>query len=133
MPMLTQLFGALLTVLGVVLYALATPNEETGRKSITALIPAFWGLALVVLGQLAEKEKWRMHAMHGAALLGVLGLIMPLVMALPKLFGGEELNLARSGQLLMALLCGAFTALCVKSFIDARRRRLQQTTERQVK
>lgn len=124
MPLLAKIFGVLLAILGVVLYANATPNEETGNKSITSLIPAFWGIALVALGQIAESPRWRMHAMHGAALLGVLGFIMPLVMAIPKLAGGAQFELLKhGGQFTMAGLCLIFTILCVKSFIDARRRR----------
>lgn len=123
MPLLAKVFGVLLAILGIVLYVNATPNPDTGNKSITALIPAFWGIALVVLGQVAESEKWRMHAMHTAALLGVLGTIAPLVMGLMSLSRTGELTLGNGGQLAMAALCAVFTVLCVKSFIDARKRR----------
>jgi hypothetical protein len=124
-PLLAKIFGVLLALLGIVLYANATPNEETGRKSITALIPAFWGIALVALGQIAENPKARMHAMHGAALLGVLGAVIPLVMPSPLWSVGDFELLKHGGRLAMAILCAVFTGLCVKSFIDARRRRRQ--------
>src|SRR5688572_17450879 len=60
-------FGVLLSILGVVVYGLAEV------KSITALIPTFFGIALILLGLLARKEAMRMHAMHVAALLGLFG------------------------------------------------------------
>lgn len=110
-------FGVLLMALGGGLYALAEV------KSVTALIPSFFGIALFLLGLIAVKvEKARMHVMHVAALLGLLGGVFPLVRAVPALLDGKT-SLPVIGQILMAALCLAFLALCVKSFIDARRRR----------
>ena len=44
-----------------------------GGISVTALIPAFFGLPLVVLGFLARSESIRRHAMHAAAALALVG------------------------------------------------------------
>jgi hypothetical protein len=119
-----MVFGALLVLLGVVGYAVADP------KSWTALIPALFGAALVGLGALARKEHLRKHAMHAAALVGLVGCVVPAVRALPELgalFSGTAKNPpAVVSQLVMALLCAGFVGLCVKSFVDARRARARR-------
>jgi hypothetical protein len=115
-------FGILLTVVGVVGYVL------TERVSTTALIPTWFGIALLVLGVLAYKDSLRKHAMHLAALVGLVGFLGSAAMGLPKLAtllsGGEvERPAAVLSQSLMAVCCAVFVGLCVKSFIDARRAR----------
>src|SRR5215467_9296051 len=60
-------FGLVLAALGVGGYV------ATGRTSLTALIPLAFGLVLVVCGALARREALRKHAMHAAAVLGLLG------------------------------------------------------------
>jgi uncharacterized membrane protein len=119
---IAMLFGVLLSVLGVVLFAMAEPEH----RSPTALIPTFFGLALIALGLVARNEKARMHVMHAAALLGLIGLLFPGFMAIKSLIGGAGFTLAVIGQLVMAALCGVFLVLCVKSFIAARRARKQK-------
>ena len=119
MAALSILFGLLLSLLGVLLYTMAE------SKSITALIPAFFGVALIVLGFLAFKENRRKHAMHGAALLGLIGLGFPAYRVVNGVMEGKDWTLATTGQTAMAALCGLFLFMCVKSFIDARRRRKQ--------
>src|SRR5688572_32328469 len=72
----TIVFGLLLTGLGLVGYFLA------GGVSVTALIPAFFGIVLLALGFLARSEPMRKHAMHAAAavaLIGFLGALMSLL------------------------------------------------------
>jgi hypothetical protein len=123
MPSLAIGFGALLTVLGVGFYF----ASET--RSPTALIPLAFGVPLMVLGVIGRQgDKARKHAMHVAAaisLLGTLGGLGMAARALPKLFAGEPLErpAAVTEQALMGVLCAAFLALCIKSFIDARRSR----------
>lgn len=46
----------------------------TGAEHPTALMPAAAGILLIVLGLLVRNPKLRMHAMHGAALIGLLRL-----------------------------------------------------------
>ena len=121
MTFIAMVFGILLSVLGVVLFAIAEP----GHHSVTALIPTFFGVALIILGIVARQEKARMHAMHGAALLGLIGLIFPAVRAIVGLVGGTGFTLAVTGEILMALICGVFLYLCIQSFIAARRARKQ--------
>lgn len=113
-------FGLLLIAVGVAGYSLSEPE----RRSVTALIPAFLGLALLLLGVLARKENLRKHAMHLAAALGLIGFLGPGIMVLRRLLAGGDLSsLAAISQLLTAVACAVFMGLCVKSFLDARRAR----------
>ena len=128
MPIVTVVFGALLIALG--LYG----KLSTGTPSPTPLIPAAAGAVFVVLGLLALKESLLKHAMHAASLLGVLGLIGSAIMVLPKLqpllagaeikrADGSDATLAVRLQAATGVLCAVFVALCINSFIQARRRR----------
>jgi hypothetical protein len=113
-------FGVLLSILGIVLFGLADPDRPRG----TALIPTGFGSALIILGVVSRNEKARKHAMHGAALLALIGFLIPAYRAIRDLLGEAPVNhLAISGQLIMAVLCAVFLVLCVKSFIAARRAR----------
>jgi uncharacterized membrane protein len=116
------LFGVLLTALGPTLYAL---SSEASR-SPTAFIPAGFGIALIVLGILARNDNLRKHVMHVAAILGLIGFAVPAVMVGRALMGGATFEpVKHGGQLTMAVLCGVFLALCIKSFVDARKARQQ--------
>jgi hypothetical protein len=121
MPRITLLFGVVLIILGVVGYV------ATGGVSVTALIPAFFGVAMVVLGWLGQNERYRRHAMHIAVLLGLLGFLGTArgLIALPRLFtdGGVERPAAVAAQGVMAILMIVYVALGVRSFIAARRAR----------
>jgi hypothetical protein len=119
------IFGVLLAVLGVGLYAMADPELKKEWKALTAFIPTAFGAVLIVIGQIAQSgsDKVRMHSMHAAALVGLIGLAIPAYRAIAALAGGSEMNLAIGGQIAMAVLCGAFLGLCVKSFIDVRKAR----------
>ena len=94
---------------------------------------------LTVIGELAAamsvKESLLKHAMHAAAALGLLSFLATAGMGLPKLFtmlGGGEVERPKAVilQSITAGICAVFVALCVNSFIQARRRRkaAQQTT-----
>ncbi len=62
--------------LGVVLVTLGVGGYfGTGRESWTALIPAGFGLPLLILGFVALQDARRKHAMHAAVALGVLGFV----------------------------------------------------------
>jgi hypothetical protein len=132
-PVVSIVFGLLLCALGVVSYTGAV--EYFGRHpyaSVTALIPAFVGAPLVVCGLLALRERWLKHAMHAAAAVGLLGLLGAVARAAPKVpaavsGGTESLEHPEAfrSQVAMAVLCLAFVALCVNSFVQARRRKAQ--------
>ncbi len=113
------LFGVLLSILGVVIFGLAEV------KSPTALIPTFFGVALILLGLLARIEKARMHAMHLAALVGLLGLGGGIWKGIQALTDSKPATVW-GGSLGMAALCGVFLVLCIRSFIAARRARKQK-------
>jgi hypothetical protein len=111
-------FGGVLMLLGVVGYVI------TRAQSPTALIPAAVGLVLVLLGWLARRPRARMHAMHGAALVtlvGFAGSVGGLGQTL-RMIGGQAVKrpAAAIAQSLMAILCLAFVALAIRSFVAAR-------------
>jgi hypothetical protein len=114
----TRTFGIVLILLGVASYVL------TGRTSVTALIPAFFGAVFVILALVAKNESARKHAMHAAVALGLLGLLGTLGRLVPALAAGELGRPAVLAQLVMSVLLIIYVALGVKSFIDARRARL---------
>ena len=118
MPNTAILFGRLLIILGIIGYGY---GFYAGNPSVTAMIPAFFGLALMILGHLSNaKESLRKHLMHVAVLIGLVGFIVPLIRLVPKL-GDFIFSFAAAMLISMSVLCLVFVALCVKSFIDARR------------
>ena len=120
MPSTTIALGAALTVLGIGSYVL------THAVSLTALIPAAFGLVLIVAGVLAQNDRMRMHAMHAAvvvALLGFLGSFRGL-MGIGRVLDGTAIRPAAIvAQSIMALLTLAYIVVAVRSFIQARRAR----------
>ena len=121
----TLIIGLLLIINGLIGYFLGTPNPETGIVSKTALIPAYFGIVLVVLGAIATKVtgKGNMHVMHAAVLVGLLGLIgagMRIPKSLAAYNEGAVTVLPVAMQSLMALLCLVFVILCIRSFVVAR-------------
>jgi hypothetical protein len=114
-------FAIALIVLGLLGYF------GTGTSSPTALIPAAFGLVLLLLGVMARNPARRKLAMHIAVVVGLLGFLGSFrgLLSLPAVISGEpvarqEAVLAQSA---MAILMGIYVALCIKSFIDARRSR----------
>ena len=122
MPKATIWFAAALILLGVIGYV------ATGMVSVTALIPAFFGLVFLILGVLARKESLAKHVMHAAsvlALLGVAGSFSGIPSVITMLGGGAVgMPAAAVSRAIMALLSLGYLVLCIKSFIDARRTRL---------
>ena len=94
-------------------------------QSPTALIPAGFGAALIVCGLIARRgTKALKHAMHAAAAVGLVGFLASAGRLLMVVAQGKEISgLALFSQAAMAVICGVFLALCVKSFRDARKRR----------
>ena len=117
MPGTTRMFGLLLIVLGIASYVM------TGRTSVTALIPAFFGSVFVVLALVARKENARKHAMHAAVAVALVGAIASLIRAIPAVAGGSIARPAVVAQLAMAALLLVYVALGVQSFIAARKAR----------
>ena len=118
LPNIGIVFGLLLILLGVVGYLAG------GGASVTALIPAFFGLPLALVSALGRKESMRKHAMHVASIFGLLGFLAPLGRIIPAASKGEfALDLAGTSMILMSLLSGIFFILCFRFFLDARKAR----------
>ena len=118
----TIAFGIVFIVLGLGGYF------GSGMVSPTALIPAIFGVVFCILGALARDDRKRKHAMHTAALLGLLA-VLGSARGLTKIgavLSGEAVDrpAAVIAQSIMAVLGIIFVALCIKSFRDARRSRL---------
>ena len=120
MPLISLLAGALLVVLGIAGYTISDA-EHPG----TALIPAGWGIVFLICGAIAYVSPGaRKHAMHAVAVFALLGVLLPgvrLAMVLADDKPDSTLGVASLG--LMAVINGILLALCVRSFIAARRNR----------
>jgi hypothetical protein len=117
MPSVTRYVGFLLILLGVGTYM------ATGRTSFTAMIPAFFGAAFLILALIARNPNARKHVMHAAVAIALVGALAPL----PRIISGIRADgLSRPAvkeQVAMTLLLAVYVGLGVKSFIDARRAR----------
>lgn len=121
-------FGTLLTVLGPALYF----TSEAAEPSPTAFIPSGFGVVLILCGIIACNERFRMHAMHAAALVGLIGFAVPAFRVVRAMIDkGDAFVVDRpiGGQIAMSALCLVFVGLCVKSFIDVRVARKKRETE----
>lgn len=123
MAKISFLFGALLVALGVFSY---TSSES---RAVTALIPAFFGLVMFILGAIASRgPAANKHAMHVAAILNLLGAGAGLSRGIPNiskyLNGDHSAWLKALSQCGMGVLCLIFLVLCIRSFIKARQNRL---------
>jgi len=119
-PSITIALGVTLIILGLAGYFL------TGGVSLTALIPAAFGLAIAVAGLMARDDNRRKHAMHGAvvvALLGFLGSVRGLLQIGSVFAGTAARPAAVVAQSIMALLTLGYIVMAVRSFVQARRRR----------
>jgi hypothetical protein len=95
----------------------------TGRTSVTALIPAFFGAVLVICALIARNENMRKHAMHAAVAVGMVGLLGALARGVPAALNGDPTRPAVLAQLIMGGLLLIYVALGVRSFVEARRAR----------
>ncbi len=84
----TRLLGGVLIVVGVIAYAV------TGAESITALLPAFLGLPILVLGLLAGAPSRQRPMIIVAVVLAVLGAAGTAmnVADLPALVAGDDVE-----------------------------------------
>jgi len=125
MPALTLVIGLILMILGAAGYF----SADADSRSVTALIPAFFGLPIALLGAAAlAKPGLSKHAMHAAVALALLGAIGAGMQGLPKLgtlfsdYNSLERPMATLMQNLMALLCVALVAAGIASFVKARKK-----------
>jgi len=124
MAKVTYVFGVLLILVGLVGYF------GTGSVHPTALIPVWFGLALVVGGFLAvsPSEGRRKLFMHINVTVGLVGFIGAIASALHGYGHARSLGIdpdykALAAQLAMAVLLLIYVNLCVRSFIQAHRSR----------
>ena len=124
MANVTIFFASLLILLGIAGFV------ATGSHAPTALIPAFFGIVLLILGLLARTAdpKRRMLFMHIAVTLGLLGFLgtVSSFAGLARIVHGEVI--ARPAAVVeksaMAIVTLIYVLLCVRSFIAARRARV---------
>lgn len=118
MPGIAVGFGISLLALGIGVYV------ASGRSSLTALIPAAFGFALVALGFIAKRPSATKHPMHAAAVVSVLGFLGSVdgIVGLAQMVAGAtvERPLAVAAKGVMAVDLAAFLWLCVRSFRQAR-------------
>lgn len=111
MPATTRLVGIALVVIGLVSY------WGTGRTSITAMIPAFIGVVLLVLAAVARNEAARKHAMHVTMVVALLGIGG----TGSRLLGATDFTRpATLAQLVTVLLLAWLLGRGIKSFREAR-------------
>ena len=120
MPKITLITGFLMIILGAASYIL------TGRQSMTALIPACFGIPFMILGALGYKDALRKHVMHAAATLSLISMIATFKGTLNafKLLGSSAAEVARPeaaiSMSIMFTLCLIFLILCIRSFVVGR-------------
>jgi len=116
-PSLTIGLGVVLVIIGLAGYFL------TGGVSLTALIPAAFGLVITIAGVIARDEGKRKHAMHAAvlvALLGFLGSVRGLLQIGALVDGTAARPAAVVSQSIMAVLTLGYIVMAVRSFVRAR-------------
>jgi hypothetical protein len=117
MPNTAIWVGRILLLIGIIGYAYGL---YSGNASPTALIPAAFGVLLMIFGHVAlRSEGGRKHLMHAALLIALIGFVVPATRLLSK---ASELTLGAAllSQLAMAIVCLLFVILGVRSFIAAR-------------
>ncbi|MGF1482830.1 MAG: hypothetical protein ACFBZ8_00530 [Opitutales bacterium] len=117
--------GVVLDMIGVGGYVLS------GMESKTALIPSVFGTLLLICGFLGTNPKFLKHAMHGAAmvaLLGILACTMGLVMGTLK-NGFDPTTLRFWSPFSTLVLCALFMGIAIRSFSAARKRRAALAAE----
>ena len=116
---------------GVLLIFVTAGAAATMEFHPHILIPCVFGLLLVLFGSLANTPdpKRRMLFMHIAVTIGLLGFLgtIPGILATIRRALGQTVAspvpAAAAVQTIMSTICLVFVALCVRSFIAARRLR----------
>ena len=112
--------GFFLIVIGIIFYLF--PED---KQSVTALIPSFIGLGLLIPGYLAyTNENMKMHAMHAAVLVSLIGTLGG-AMGLPDMIAGD-FNRPTIARLLLLIFCGEYMIFSIMSFRAARIKREQE-------
>lgn len=135
MAKITLIFALLLIALGLVGYF------GTGAQHPTALIPAWFGIALALFGLLAmspseSRRKVYMHINVTIGLLGFLGGLSEIIRSFVAMnrttaalarnsavSASSNFAIAMTSKVIMTALLLIYVILCVRSFIAARRAR----------
>ena len=124
MPSISIICGIFLILIGIAGYGYGMMGNAA---SVTALIPAFFGIVLAILGFLAKsKENLRKHLMHVAVVIALIGFILTAGRILMKI-SSLTLSAAVLSQIAMAVICLFHVILSIQSFINARRERIDGT------
>ena len=113
---ITKTFGIILIILGVAGYL------SIDRASLSGLIPALLGMALIMLSQTARNEAYFKKSMQAAVMLTALGFIGSGLRVIESLFVHKSVNLSilLIAQILVTLACAVFIGLAVKLHFEAR-------------
>ncbi len=118
LPKITIAYAIILIIVGLIGYL------GSGMESITALIPAFFGVLILVVGILAMFGGMRKNAMHIAAVLGLIGFLGTVsgIFDIASMLGGEEIERpgAALSKAFMAVFSLVYFLICLWSFISAR-------------
>jgi len=126
MPYVSIFFGLLLIALGGEAYTNQLDLFHVKNlHSPTALIPLYFGVALILCGWIELGPAMLDYGMEAAAVISLIGFIAAGAMGfrkLPAALRGELENSAGPKvQSMMAALCGIFFLFCVRAFIAERR------------
>ena len=121
MPLSALITGAALISLGPIFYLLGEPAQ----RHLTAFIPSFFGLIILILGLVATipaRTKMAMHAAVGFAMISALGALFMGGPKWPALLSGQLTfrPLAALAMLIMFVICAIFVAMSVGRFIRMR-------------
>jgi hypothetical protein len=117
MPLVGIMQGFFLVVLGIIFYLF--PED---KSSVTALIPSFIGLGLLIPGYLAyTNENMKMHAMHVAVLVSLIGTVGG-AMGIQDAIAGDW-SRPTIARMILLLTCGEYMIFSIMSFRQARVKR----------
>lgn len=109
--------GRILILVGIIGYGYGMANNNA---SLTALIPAAFGLVIMALGHGGNMmENMRKHFMHVALLVALIGFLIP-AWRIVSSIGEKGFTFTTLMLLSMALICLLFVVMGVRSFISAR-------------
>ena len=112
-PDLAKTLGSILAIFGIAMYIIS------GQSSVTALIPSFMGVPLMLLGLLSERmPENRHHLMHASMVLALLMVIMPIAMVVAM--GVPDSNLTVTSLFTLLIIGSIFLVAGIKSFRHAR-------------
>ena len=118
----TIIFALALIVLGVASYIV------TDAVSITALIPSFMGIVILICGLLATSENIKKHVMHTAVLVTLVGGVFAAIKGVPgikaMLMGIEIARPAAAiEQGVMVVLCFIYLVMSIRWFLGNRKKK----------